>query len=167
MKYFMSLVLFAVTFIGCSGESEDDLMKSAKQSIEKQNFGEAVGFLERIISEFPESELAPTALSEMATIYQNKLIENISAAESQRKAVALFKDVYNKYPDSNEAAKSLFFAGFIMANELKDYKEATEMYSLFIEKYPRHELTASAKAELDNMGIPPEQILEKKVLTEK
>jgi hypothetical protein len=32
---------------------------------------------------------------------------------------------------------------------------------LFIEKYPDHELAASAKEELENMGLTPEEILQK------
>ena len=87
--------------------------------------------------------------------------------ESLTKAASLFKEVYDKYPASNEAAKSLFFAGFIKANELREYNEATELYSLFIEKFPQHELAASAKAELDNMGIPAEDIIKNDSVTEK
>ena len=51
--------------------------------------------------------------------------------------------------------------GYIQANDIKDYKAATETYKLFLEKYPETEFAASAKAEIDNMGIAPEDILKK------
>jgi len=57
----------------------------------------------------------------------------------------------------------LFMAGFVLANELNMYNEATETYNYFIEKFPEHELAASAKEELDNMGLTPEEILRKNI----
>lgn len=167
MKYFLLLLVISLIITGCSGESADDIMKAAKQNVEQQKFDEAVKLFEKLVVEFPDNDLAPVALYETATIYQNRLIKNIPERESLTKAASLFKDVYDKYPSSNEAAKSLFFAGFIKANDLKEYNEATELYSLFIEKYPQHELAASAQAELDNMGVPAEDILNKDAVTEK
>jgi TolA-binding protein len=69
--------------------------------------------------------------------------------------------VYEKYPDSEEAPKSLFMSGFILANDLMLYDKATSSYNLFLEKYPSHPLAVSAKEELDNMGLSPEEILKR------
>jgi hypothetical protein len=41
------------------------------------------------------------------------------------------------------------------------FDEATKSYKLFLEKYPNDPLAVSAKEELDNMGIPPEEILKR------
>lgn len=164
----MYVVLLSLTVTSCSNNgSADKLMTAAKQNIGQKKFDEAVKQLEKLVTEFPESDLAPAALYETAYIYQNKYINNISETESLNRAASFFKKVYDEYPNSNEAAKSLFFAGFIKANELKEYDEATELYSLFIKRFPQHELAASAKAELDNMGVPAEDILKKDTLTEK
>jgi len=57
-------------------------------------------------------------------------------------------------------------AGFILANDLNMYNEATEAYNLFMETFPKHELAASAKEELDNMGLTPEEILQKNIAKE-
>ena len=58
-------------------------------------------------------------------------------------------------------------AGFISANELNNFDEATSIYKQFLKEYPDNELAASAQAELDNMGLSPEEILQKKLANEK
>lgn len=58
-------------------------------------------------------------------------------------------------------------AGFINANELQNYDEATKLYKQFLVEYPNDELAASAQAELDNMGLSPEEILMKNMAKEK
>jgi TolA-binding protein len=77
------------------------------------------------------------------------------------KAIELFKKLYNEYPKSSFAPSGLFMAGFINANELKNYNEATRLYKQFLMEYPDDELAASAQAELENMGLTPEEILMK------
>jgi hypothetical protein len=58
-------------------------------------------------------------------------------------------------------------AGFINANELQNYDEATRLYKQFLQEYPNDELASSAQAELDNMGLTPEEILMKNMAKEK
>jgi TolA-binding protein len=80
--------------------------------------------------------------------------------------VELFRSVYEKYPNSEQAPMGLFMAGFVEANELNDYDAATKTYNLFLETFPDHELATSAKEELDNMGLTPEEILKKNITRE-
>jgi hypothetical protein len=49
------------------------------------------------------------------------------------------------------------------ANELQKYDEAEKLYEKFLEKFPQSELAPSAKEEIQNIGIPPEEILKRKV----
>jgi hypothetical protein len=58
-------------------------------------------------------------------------------------------------------------AGFINANELKNFDEATSLYKQFLMEYPNNELASSAQAELDNMGLSPEEILQNNLANEK
>jgi hypothetical protein len=58
-------------------------------------------------------------------------------------------------------------SAFISANDLKKYKEATALYKQFLQEYPDNELTSSAQAELDNMGLSPEEILKNNIAKEK
>ncbi|MCW9065762.1 MAG: hypothetical protein OQJ78_05645, partial [Ignavibacteriaceae bacterium] len=70
------------------------------------------------------------------------------------------------YPSSEYAPSGLFMAGFISANELNNYEAATIIYQQFLKEYPNNELAASAQAELDNMGLSPEDILKKNMAKE-
>ncbi|MCB9087706.1 MAG: tetratricopeptide repeat protein [Calditrichae bacterium] len=74
------------------------------------------------------------------------------------KAVEYFQKVYNDYPNGLLSSKALFMTGFINANYLQDFEKARESYSLFIEKYPDHELAKDAKFELDLMGKSPDEL---------
>jgi len=90
------------------------------------------------------------------------MVKDVPPTESLQKAVGLFRSIFDKYPGDKLAPKALFMSGFIQANELKSYPEATSSFNLFLQKFPNNELATSAKEELDNMGLTPEQILQKR-----
>ncbi len=164
MKYLILSFLFTgVLFInGCSSKSAEDYMKTAQENVKQKKIAEAINNYESVVNEFPESAQAPDALFQIATLYQNKMVKNISDVESYKKAEETFRKVYNKYPQAEKAPMALFLSGFILANDLKNFQSATNTYNLFLEKYPNHELASSAKEELSNMGLSPDQILKKK-----
>ena len=166
MKIILAL-LTLVLFFGCSAKKSDqELFDEAQTNLRIQKFPEAAISLEELIDEHPDSELAPEALSELAAIYQNKQITSLSEEENLAKAIQLFKRLHEDYPTSEYAPSGLFMAGFIYANELQDYKSATEIYQQFLADYPDNDLAESAQAELDNMGLSPEEILSKKMAKE-
>lgn len=161
---FLTLLLF----FGCSAKKSDkELFDEAQTNLKEQKFPEAVISFEALINDHPDSELAPKALSQLASIYQNKQIKNLSEKENLDKAIELFKKLHDDYPSSEYAPSGLFMAGFIYANDLKNYEEATAMYKQFLKEYPDNELAESAQAELDNMGLSPEEILLKQMSKEK
>ena len=89
------------------------------------------------------------------------MVKNIKPKESFNRAQEYFMQVFEKYPESDEAPKSLFLSGFIFANNLNNYDEATSRFKLFLNKYPSHSLAPAAQQELDNMGLSPEEILKR------
>lgn len=162
MKSALSLILIAFIFISCSSKKTDEeLFNDAKMNTEEGKIPEAVASYEELLKEYHDSKVAPEALTNLAAIYQNKLVKNISETESLVEAAKLFRQIYDDYPESKFAPMGLFMAGFVLANELNMYNEATETYNLFLEAFPDNELAASAKEELDNMGLTPEEILRK------
>jgi len=128
---------------------------------ENESLLKSIELYEKLIKKYPEDVLAPEATVRLAAIYQNKLVKNISENESLLKSVELFKSIYEKHPGSEQAPLGLFMAGFVQSNELQDFEDASETYNLFLKVFPDHELAASAKEELDNMGLTPEEILQK------
>ena len=154
--------------VSCTSKKSDkELFDEAQKNLKEDKIPEAVIAFEEIVNDYSDSELAPEALSQLAGLYQNKLIKSISEKENLEKAIELFKKLYQEYPKSSFAPSGLFMAGFINANELNNYDEATRLYKQFLEEYPDDELAASAQAELDNMGLTPEEILMKNMAKEK
>ena len=161
MKKSLILILISLFIISCSKTSDQEYFDYEKKLLDERKTTEAITSLETLINEYPESKITPQALVQLAQIYQNQMDKTIKPAESFKKAEKYFMQVYEKYPDSEEAPKSLFMSGFILANDLMKYDEATSSYNLFLEKYPSHPLAVSAKEELDNMGLSPEEILKR------
>ncbi|MEO8399713.1 MAG: tetratricopeptide repeat protein [Ignavibacteriaceae bacterium] len=158
---FIALFSFLILF-GCSKESDKSYLDTASNNLKNNNITEAVNSYESLIKEYPKSDLVPEALYQLAVIYQNKMVKNLSEKESLQKAVDTYKNVYEKYPKNRRAPMSLFMSAFIMANDLHEFNEATETYNLFLKKYPKDELASSAREELEHMGLTPEEILKKK-----
>jgi len=164
-----SIIAFSLLllFFGCSSNKSDkELFDEAETNLKEQKYPEAVISFEELINDHPDSKLAPEALSQLASIYQNKQVKNLSEKENLEKAIGLFKKLHDTYPSSEYAPSGLFMAGFISANELHNYEAATVIYQQFLKEYPNNELAASAQAELDNMGLSPEEILKKNMAKE-
>jgi len=159
MKSIMSLLILLLV-VGCSSKKTDkELFDTAKKDLKENKIPEAVATFDQLVNDYADSQLAPEALSQLAAIYQNKMDKSISEKDNLEKAVSIFKRIHDEYPKSEYAPSGLFMAAFISANELKKYDEATALYQQFIKEYPDNDLAASARAELDNMGKSPEEIL--------
>jgi TolA-binding protein len=162
-KYLQLLVIAVIIFAGCDNTSDKEYMKMASDNMERGNVSDAISDYQKLIAEYPDSELAPEAIVKQAALYHESKVKNTSRTESLNKAADLFMSVSEKYPASDQAASSLFMAGFIFANEIQDYTRAKAVYNLFLKKYPDDDLADDTKEELENMGLTPEQILEKKI----
>ncbi len=164
---FIAVFIMLFLLVSCgSKKSDKELFDDAQRNLKEDKIPEAVIAYEELISNYSESNLAPEALSQLASVYQNKRIKSLSEKENLEKAVMLFKKIHTDYPQSSYAPTGLFMAGFISANELKNFDQATEIYNQFLKEYPDHDLIVSAKAELENMGLTPEEILKKNLAKE-
>lgn len=163
MKSFSLIILIGLLVLSCSSKSDKEYFSESKKLLEENKIPESISGFEKVVNDFPESELAPQALIQLAGIYHSKKIPALSPRISLERADSLFYLVFQKYPDSDDAPLGLFMAGFIQANELGDYQRATATYNTFLNKYPDHEMAISAKQELDNMGLTPDEILRKKL----
>ncbi len=161
MKTTFLLILFTFLIVGCGKKSDKDYFDAAEKSVNQQNIQEAIKSYESLIKEYPDSKLAPEALTKMASLYMNQSDSTLNRQQSFAKAAGLFKEVYDKYPKSEQAPTALFMSGFVLSNDLNRYDEATMIYRLFLKKFPNHKLAKSAKEELNNMGMSPEDILKK------
>lgn len=159
-KYSFYLLLVLVVFSGCGKKNNAELWSEAVEFQKNNKVDEAVKSYQKLVDEFPESYEAPKAMFEMAKIYHSKGMKS-SDRNALDKAVQYYRNVFDKYPSSNEAPKALFMIGFIQSNDLGNYDAAKATYTLFIQKYPAHEMRESAQKEIDNMGLSPEEILKR------
>lgn len=158
------LLIFAIIlFAGCYSKTDKDYFSEAQKKSKEKKFIEAVKDFEKLTLEYPNSNLAPRALYEIAKLYHAQLVPNFNREESLSKAVFYYKKVFKEYANSQEAERALFITGFIFANELYQLDSAKFSYELFLKKYPQSELTRSVKLELENLGSTPDEILNKRM----
>jgi len=159
-SYFVLFSFLVVLFAGC-GKSEKDQFEEATRLVQEKKYSEGISAFEKVAQEFPTSDLAPKAFYEIAKIYQAGVVSSVDETLSQQKAVEYYLKVFVKYPKYEFAPSALFMSGFIQANTLGQFNEATITYKKFLQMYPKHELADDAKVELDNMGLSPEEIIAK------
>jgi TolA-binding protein len=148
---------------GCTKKTDDFYINEAAKALSNNDYPDAISAYDKLANDFPNSPKAPYALFQTATFYQNKLVkqDNLSDTQSFENAVQRFRKVFDKFPNDRLASRALFMSGFIQANDLKQYPQATATFNLFLQKYPDNELATSAKEELNNMGLSPEEIIQR------
>ncbi|MCS7054286.1 MAG: hypothetical protein NZM09_11225 [Ignavibacterium sp.] len=153
--------LFLLFIVSCSKNYNEEI-KKAEDLISKNKYKEAVEVLKKV-SDADDEKFSPVALSILGRIYQQHNLTDIQFKESQKIAQKYYYQIFEEYPKSNLAPKGLFMSAFILANELNEFEQAKKQYQLFLEKFPNDELAPSAKVELENVGLPPEMILNKRL----
>lgn len=154
LAFFLTLVL-----ISCSGKKVEEYYQEAQTALSVDKYTEAIVIFEEMINEYPESEKSMHAILEIAKIYHLELIKEINSTTSLQKAVFYYKKTNNMFPETDQGRNALFLAGFIEANDLKDFVAAKNSFQQFIEKYPKSEMVESAKIEMQNLGKSPEELL--------
>ncbi|MFH1861854.1 MAG: tetratricopeptide repeat protein [bacterium] len=84
-------------------------------------------------------------------------------------AVTQYAKLIELHPKGKYAPQSQFMIGFIYANELKNYEEAKQAYTAFLEKYSSTAdsgMVASARWELEHLGQDINEIEELSTITE-
>lgn len=81
--------------------------------------------------------------------------------QEPQKGIELFDRLLVNYPKSDRAPDALFQQAYIYHNHLKDNEQAEAQYRKFLELYPDHDLAPYAQFEIDNLGVPPNELLKK------
>lgn len=157
----LAVILAAVLIAGC-GKSDKESFSEAEKLLKDNKVKEALAAFEQFAKDFPESDMAATALFNAAQIYQGMASQSTDPLKEFDKAIASYQKVYEKYPQDKDAEQAMFMVAFIIANEKKDYEQATSLFKSFLAKYPKSDLKQAAQDELDNMGLSAEEILKKK-----
>ncbi len=159
-KVVLLLLVFAA--FACASKSAEDIFKEAQQHLARQEFKSGVNTMKEILSEYPnDKKWNFKANLEIAKVYHAHAIKSVPKNESLKIAVQYYTRANSILPEDKEAPKALFLAAFIEANELHNFQKAKELYSKFIKLYPKSQMAESARKEIENLGIPPEKIIEK------
>lgn len=152
-----------ILIIACSSESDKQYYENAIQLREGGKYLESLSEFEKLLDKYPGTQYRCEVLFEIGKYYHGGIVKNLSQTEVLLKAIESYRKIFVESPDCKHAPNALFMIGFIQANELHQLDSANVSYNKFLKKYPGHELATSAKAELENLGVPAEEILSRKL----
>ena len=95
----------------------------------------------------------------ISPVYLLKAVDISMNIMKQAQSIILLDRIMLDYPDFSKLADCLFLKAFIYENQTKDLEKAEKIYNEFLQKYPLHELAPSARAALDNLGVPIETLI--------
>jgi TolA-binding protein len=151
MRFVLFSVMAALTFIGCSKPSAEEMFNKGVDSQRAEQYDAAIGLYQELISTYPDSARTPEAYYALGAIYQNQ-------KRSYHLAIDFYKQLVLKFPRHATSSNAAFIIGFIYNNELKQYDSARIAYEYFIKNYPDDHLVNDAKFELSNVGKTAEEI---------
>ncbi len=102
----------------------------------------------------PDAPETPDRLYKAGELYQINLLDI-------NKSIEMYDRILVDYPDHRRAANALFTKAYVYHNTMNDLDRAKGYYEQFIAQFPDHELAVAAQFELDNLGLPAEQVLER------
>ena len=78
MKNYLQIILFsAFIFFSCSKLTDKEYMDAAVQYENSGNISDAIINYQKLVDEYPDSELAPEALVKQAALYHENKVKNI------------------------------------------------------------------------------------------
>jgi len=158
MTIFKTLVIIGLGLIlggmtSCGEESPAEIFAAAETAAAEQSTQElAIEKFTAFLERYPQHELAPRALKQLAMIAQQK--------GDMRGAIAHYKRLLENYPASDQADEAQFMIAFIYEEYLHDLEQARLAYQRVIDEYPNSELAVSARRLLPNVGRDPEEWVE-------
>ena len=153
------IMVVLIVLVSCSKKSDSNLYNEGKAAEEKKDFQTAAQLYEEAIDRFQTTAYAESSLLRLSFMYNNDMKDSRKAIQSYNRFITLF-------PTSKHTPTMLFLSGFVYNNELRLLDSAKIVYEIFLQKYPNHELAASARFELETLGKDPGQAFEPKTAAE-
>ena len=166
-KILLSLIIMISLGIACQDVPKGDEMSQSDRlavitELEDQVFGASGDFnatnmlslvnnYGKYAEENPDDEMTPSYLFKAGDICMG--------LEKGELAIGYFQKLIENYPDFEKVAYCYFLKAFIYENNLNDLENAKTSYEIFIERFPDHEMTESAKFSLKNLGKSPEDLI--------
>lgn len=129
-----------------SGESGDTAAMAAylagEAEIRAQNYAKAEEHLQRVVSDFADSEYAPNAMDALGFLAENR--------GDYEAALQRYQQINEKWPDSFMARVAPARVGRVLEN-LDREKEAVDAYCDQFRKFPRSWTTTTAMSSIDSL----------------
>lgn len=77
-----------------------------------------------------------------------------------RKAIEIYQNVHDGFPNYHQRTEAMFLIAFIYDNDLNDRERAKEHYELVIDTYPEHKFAQDAAARLETLHMTDDQLIE-------
>ncbi len=165
----MAVALLALAMFACGGNAKKlthDDMKTAEATLfnEDQSMNvEAAPKVAETYCEFvkqnPDDAEAPLWLYHAMEI-------NVQLADAD-KSIALGNQMVEQYPESEWAPMSLFLlASYVYNDQLNDTAQAHVTFQKLIDDYPDHPLVDDAKKSIEYLGLTPEEIMNRIMMSQ-
>lgn len=152
MKTIIPYIVASAFVLSSCSMSDEELWMRAESAKASNNWDSTMHVCQRILDEYPDGPYASWARFGLAESYRFK--------DRPREALNNYILFYERHPDMQPSALSLFLIGYIYHNNLLVSDSARIYYERFIRKYPDHDLTPTAKVELETlMKYPPETLI--------
>ena len=146
-------IVAVAALVGCGQQTPEDMFAEAeKAAATPATRQQAADQFQAILEQFPEHQVAPRALKQLAMLAQQD--------GQMETAISRYEQLLRDYPASDQGDEAQFMIAFICEEYLGDLDRARAAYQQVIDQYPDSELAASARRLLPNVGLDPEEWVE-------
>ena len=161
-------IIMTVALLGMvsCGKSRDQRIQEIKDyekslnlestAINEETGNALIDYYTRFVKDFPEDTLAPAYLFRAAEVAMN--------TGKTEQSIHLLDEVISKYPAFYDVPTAYFMKGYVYENSGNDKDKAVEAYSIFLEKYPEHELAKDAQILIEVIDLTPEELIERLIM---
>lgn len=152
MKQYLTAILLFFALPSCGRLTDEELWLKVENAKAGNNWDSTLTMCQRILDEYPDGQYASWARFGVAESYRFK--------NRPREALDNYKIFFERYPDKQPAALSLFLVGYIYNNNLGMHDSAKTYYERFLQRYPEHDLIPTVQFELNTLGLTPQEALD-------
>ncbi len=162
IKTISFVILAMIAFSGCKPAKDKTVEKitvlenellSATVKIDSTKAQQLIDLYVSYVDQFKTDSVSPVYLLKAADISMNIM--------KHTQSINLLDKIIFDYPNFSKTSDCLFLKAFIYENQTNDLEKAEKTYKEFLEKYPDSELAPSARAAVENMGVPVDVLIKR------